>query len=160
MGAMSLKIGDEAPSFDVTASDGRRLRLEEYRGKKVVVLYFYPKDNTRVCTAEACGFRDMYEDLAASDVEIIGVSIDSDASHRGFAEKHRLPFPLVADPDKALARRYGATGGLVGLVGLTKRVTFVIDKNGRVAGIFDSMRDAGAHLDGVRTTVNRLRSAA
>lgn len=156
---MALQVGDEAPSFDVTSSDGKRLRLEEYRGKKVVVLYFYPKDNTRVCTAEACGFRDMYEELMAKDIEIIGVSIDSDASHRGFAEKHRIPFPLVADPEKALARRYGATGGMIGLIGLTKRVTFVIDKNGRIAGVFDSMRDAGAHLDGVKQTVARLKSS-
>jgi peroxiredoxin Q/BCP len=156
---MTLRIGDEAPSFDVTSSDGKRLRLEDYRGKKIVVLYFYPKDNTRVCTAEACGFRDMYEDLVAQDTEIIGVSVDTDSSHRDFAEKHRLPFPLVADPDKALARRYGATGGMIGLLGLTKRVTFVIDKNGRVAGVFDSMTSAGQHLDGVKQTVARLRAA-
>jgi peroxiredoxin Q/BCP len=155
---MSLKVGDLAPPFDVTASDGKRLRLEDFRGKKTVVLYFYPKDNTRVCTQEACGFRDMYEDLVSQNTEVIGVSVDSDESHRGFGEKHRVPFPLVADPEKKLAKLYDATGGLTGLFGLTKRITYVIDKNGKVAGVFDALRSAEAHLGGVRDTVKRLSS--
>src|SRR5262249_59580196 len=99
----ALKVGDTAPPFDVTSRDGKRLRLEDFRGKKQVVLYFYPKDNTPVCTAEACGFRDMYEDLVAADTEVIGVSVDDEASHRGFASRHRVPFPLVSDNDRTLA---------------------------------------------------------
>jgi peroxiredoxin Q/BCP len=153
---MALKTGDQAPPFDVTSSDGKRLRLEDFRGQKVVVLYFYPKDDTRVCTAEACGFRDMYEDLVNKDTEVIGVSIDSDQSHKAFSEKHRVPFPLVADPERRLAKLYGASGGLVGLFGVTRRITFVIDKQGRVAGVFEGMLSAKLHLEGVRETVHRL----
>jgi thioredoxin-dependent peroxiredoxin len=156
---MSLSVGQAAPAFDVTSSDGKHLRLEDFAGKKIVVLYFYPKDGTMVCTAEACGFRDMYEDLAGKDVEVIGVSTDSDESHRGFASKHRVPFPLVADRDRVLAKLYGATGGLRDLLGTAKRLTYVIDKTGRIAGVFDSQLRAGKHLDGVRETVRRLASS-
>jgi len=157
---MALKLGDPAPAFDVTSSDGKRLRLEDFRGKKQVVLYFYPKDDTPVCTAEACGFRDMYAELAAADTEVIGVSVDDDASHQGFAAKHRVPFPLVADPERRLAAAYGATGGLANLRGVTKRVTYVIAKDGSVAGIFDSAIFASNHLKGVKETIARLRRTA
>jgi len=153
---MRLRVGDQAPDFDVTDSAGKRLRLADFRGSKNVVLYFYPRDFTRVCTAEACGFRDMYEDLAGKNTEVIGVSADSDESHQKFAGDHRVPFSLVADPDKALATRYGATGFLTNLIGATKRITFVIDREGKVAGIFDSAVRASNHLDGVREAVARL----
>ena len=94
---MSLKVGDFAPSFDAVAHDGKRIRLEDFRGKKNVVLFFYPKDETRVCTLEACGFRDTYEDLVGQDTEVIGVSFDSNESHGKFAKHHDLPYPLLAD---------------------------------------------------------------
>jgi thioredoxin-dependent peroxiredoxin len=154
---MALKVGDAAPPFDVTASDGRRLALEDFRGTKNVVLYFYPKDFTMVCTTEACGFRDLYDELVAADTEVIGVSVDSDESHRGFADRHRLTFPLVADPGRTLARAYGATGGLRDLLGVTSRVTYVIDKQGTIAGVFDSQLRASKHLDGVKRTIQALR---
>ena len=157
---MALKLGDQAPDFDVTSSDGKRLRLGDFRGKKQVVLYFYPKDDTPVCTAEACGFRDMYSDLVASDTEVIGVSVDDDRSHQGFAAKHRVPFPLVADPDRKLAASYGATGGFSNLRGVTKRITYVIAKDGTVAGVFDSAIFASQHLGGVKETIGRLRRTA
>jgi len=153
---MALAIGDSAPAFDVTASDGRKLKLEDFKGKKNVVLYFYPKDFTMVCTAEACGFRDMYEDLVSKDTEVIGVSVDDDESHRGFAAKHRVPFPLVADPDKSLAKKYDVFGGLRGLFGVTQRVTYVIDKQGKIGGVFASELRAGKHLEGVKETIARL----
>lgn len=154
---MALKVGDRAPSFDVTASDGKRLRLEDFAGKKNLVLYFYPRDNTLVCTAEACGFRDMYEDLMAADTEVIGVSVDDDASHHGFAAKHRVPFPLIADTDLSLAKAYGATGGLSRLRGVTSRITYVIGKDGVVHGVFDSALFAKNHLQGVKMTIEKLR---
>jgi peroxiredoxin Q/BCP len=153
---MAIKTGDIAPVFDVTSSDGKHLRLEDFRGKKVVVLYFYPKDDTRVCTAEACGFRDMYEDLVGRDTEVIGVSTDTDQSHRAFGEKYRVPFPLVADPKRRLAKLYGANGGFVGLLGLSNRITFVIDKQGKVAGVFEGLLSANRHLEGVKEAVRRL----
>ena len=153
-----LKVGDEAPSFEATASDGRKLRLADFRGKKNVVLYFYPRDFTRVCTAEVCGFRDMYADLASKDTEVIGVSLDSDESHQRFAAEHRVPFPLVADGDKSLARAYGAIGTVRGILGLAKRITFVVDKQGRIAGVFHAELSAAAHFDGVQTTLSKLEA--
>jgi peroxiredoxin Q/BCP len=154
---MALKVGDKAPAFDVTSSDGAKLRLADYLGSKHVVLYFYPRDDTPVCTAEACGFRDMYEDLMAADTQVIGVSVDDDASHKRFAAKHRVPFPLVADPGMALATSYGAVGGLNRLRGVTRRITYVIGKDGIVAGVFDSAIFAKQHLNGVKETIARLR---
>ncbi len=155
-----LKVGQEAPSFDAIASNGKPVKLADYRGKKNVVLFFYPKDFTRVCTAEVCGFRDMYEDLVGKDTEVIGVSLDSDASHEKFATKHNVPYPLVADKDRSLAKKYEAVGGLGGLLGVTKRVTYVIDKQGLVVGAFDGTFDADPHLGGVRETIARLAVSA
>lgn len=155
---MTLRIGSAAPAFDVTSSDGRHLRLEDFRGKKQVVLYFYPRDNTPVCTAEACGFRDIYEELVAEDTEVIGVSVDDDASHGKFAEKHRVPFPLVADPDRKLVNAYDAVGGISRLLGGAKRVTYVIDKSGKIAAIFDSAFFAKNHVNGVKETIQKLRA--
>jgi thioredoxin-dependent peroxiredoxin len=152
-----LKVGQQAPAFDVTASDGKRIRLEDFRGKKNVVLYFYPKDFTRVCTTETCGFRDMYEDLVTTkDTEVIGVSLDSDDSHKRFAAEHRVPFPLIADKDRTLAKSYEAIGPLRGLIGIVKRVTFVIDKQGTIAAILQSELNADTHLEGVTAAVSKL----
>ena len=149
-----------APDFVVTSSDGRRIQLADFAGKKNVVLYFYPKDGTMVCTAEACGFRDMYEDLMAGDTEVIGVSTDTDDSHKAFTTRYGVPFPLIADVDKSLSAKYGATGGFRELLGGgVKRITYVIDKAGKIAGVFDSAIRAGQHLDGVKDTLARLRSA-
>jgi thioredoxin-dependent peroxiredoxin len=152
-----LKVGQQAPAFDVAASDGKRIRLEDFRGKKNVVLYFYPKDFTRVCTTETCGFRDMYEDLVTTkDTEVIGVSLDSDDSHKRFAAEHRVPFPLIADKDRTLAKSYEAIGPLRGLIGIVKRVTFVIDKQGTIAAILQSELSADTHLEGVTAALNKL----
>lgn len=154
--SMALRIGDPAPHFDLTASDGRRVRSDDLIGKKNVVLYFYPADFTPVCTAEACGFRDMYADLSTQDTEVIGVSIDSDAKHQAFAQKHNLSFPLVADPERQLARAFDAAGGFSSLMGKAQRITYVIGKDGKIHGVFDSALFAKKHLDGVRDTLRGL----
>ena len=154
-----LKVGDVAPDFDLRSSKGEALRLGELRGKKNVVLYFYPKDETPVCTKEACGFRDMYEDLAAVDTQIIGVSPDGDASHEKFAARQRITFPLVSDPQKKLAAAYGATGGLWGLVGMLKRVTYVIGKDGKIAAVIQNALSADAHFDAVKNALGELTGA-
>src|SRR5689334_13032822 len=96
-GDATVKVGDAAPEFDLPDAAGTRVRLADFRGKKSVVLYFYPKDDTPGCTKEACSFRDNYEAFTDAGAEVIGVSSDSEASHRKFADKHRLPFTLVAD---------------------------------------------------------------
>ncbi len=153
---MSLSIGDTAPDFDLTASDGRKLRLAEFKGKKNVVLYFYPKDFTPVCTAEACGFRDNYTALQTLDTEVIGVSMDDDDSHGKFAQELHVPFALVSDPEKKLAISYGAFEGIRALFGKVKRITYVIDKQGKIAALFDSQLFAGNHVQGARKAIEAL----
>ena len=153
---MSLSIGDTAPEFDLTASDGRKLRLSEFKGKKNVVLYFYPKDFTPVCTAEACGFRDNYAALQGLSTEVIGVSMDEDDSHGKFAQKLELPFALVSDPEKKLAISYGAFEGIRAFFGKVKRLTYVIDKQGKIAAVFDSQLFAGNHVQGARKAIEAL----
>jgi len=132
-------------------------KLSDYRGKKNVVLYFYPGDFTPVCTREACGFRDLYEELRGQDTEVIGVSSDTEASHRDFTARHHLPFPLVSDPEKRIVRLYGADGSIFGLLQRTKRLTFVIDKKGRIVRIFSAELRAGVHLSGVKEALAELR---
>jgi thioredoxin-dependent peroxiredoxin len=153
---MALNIGDLAPAFDSTTHDGKRVKLADFKGNKNVVLYFYPKDETRVCTAEACGFRDAYEELMGQDTEVIGVSFDSGASHAKFAERHHLPFLLLSDEDGAIAKAYGAKGLIGGLLKMASRVTFLIDKQGKIAGIFKSALSADVHVDGIRQAVKKL----
>ena len=153
---MSLRAGETAPDFDVTSSDGRRFHLADLKGKKNVVLYFYPKDFTSICTAEACGFRDNYAALQGRATEVIGVSFDDHASHDRFAKAHEVPFALVSDPDKRLATAYGAYGGVRSLFGRLTRVTFVIDKQGKIAAVFDSQLFAGDHVQGARKAIEAL----
>jgi thioredoxin-dependent peroxiredoxin len=153
---MTLRVGEKAPDFDVVSSSGKRLKLSELRGKKNVVLYFYPADFTLVCTRETCGFRDAYEELASRETEVIGVSVDSDETHRKFAEKYGVGFELVSDADKELARAYGATSLLRDFFGKTARVTYVIDKKGDVAGVFRSEIRAEKHVEGARELIRRL----
>jgi len=155
----ALTVGDEAPDFDAKDTKGESFRLSDYRGKKNVVLYFYPGDCTPVCTREACGFRDLYEELRGQDTEVIGVSSDTEASHRDFAARHHLPFPLVSDPEKRIVRLYGADGSIFGLLERTKRLTFVVDKKGRIARIFSAELRAGVHLSGVKEALAQLAPA-
>jgi thioredoxin-dependent peroxiredoxin len=156
---MPLRVGEKAPEFDVVASSGERLRLSELAGKKHVILYFYPGDFTPVCTKETCGFRDAYAELADGDTEVIGVSVDSDETHRKFADKYALPFALVSDEKRELARRYGATSFLRDILGKTARITYVIDKNGEIAGFFQGELSASKHVEGARALVQKLRKS-
>lgn len=153
---MTLSVGAQAPEFEAKASDGRAVKLADLRGKKNVVLYFYPADFTLVCTRETCGFRDMYEDLASKDTEVVGVSFDSDEKHEAFRKEHNVPFPLLSDADKALAAKYEATSVMGKLIGRAARVTYVIDKSGKIAGVFKAELSAKTHVEGVRELLARL----
>ena len=152
-GAPGVKVGDVAPEFDLTDAAGRHVRLGDFRGKKAVVLYFYPKDDTPGCTKEACAFRDSYEAFKDAGAEVIGVSSDSGASHEKFAQKFRLPFTLVSDAGGGVRKRYGvpATLGL-----LPGRVTFVIDREGVVRHVFNSQLQATKHVDEALGVLKRL----
>lgn len=156
---MSLSVGDRAPEFESVSHDGKPVKLADFRGKKNVVLYFYPKDETSVCTAEACGFRDAYEELAGQDTEIIGVSMDSSESHAKFASRHHLPFILLDDESGVIAKAYGAKGLLGSLLKMVSRVTFLIDKSGKIVGIFKSALSADVHVGGIKDAVKKLSAA-
>ena len=132
-----MNIGDKAPEILGKDEQGREIRLSDYRGRKLV-LYFYPKDNTSGCTAEACSLRDNFEALQGAGYEVVGVSKDSAASHQKFKEKNELPFPLIADVDKELMQAMGAWGekSMYGkkVMG-TIRTTFVINEEGTIEQI-------------------------
>jgi len=151
-----LAVGDKAPNFE-GESDGAKISLASYAGKKNVVLYFYPGDFTPICTKEACGFRDIYEELKGGDTEIIGVSTDSDESHKKFTAEYKLPFPLLTDADKKIARSYGATNLFADLLGRVSRITYVIDKAGKISAILKSELSASKHVDGVRAALASLK---
>ncbi|MBB5619647.1 peroxiredoxin Q/BCP [Pedobacter cryoconitis] len=132
-----LKEGQKAPEFTAADQDGNTVSLGQFAGKKVV-LYFYPKDDTPGCTAEACDFRDNYQGLKAKDIVVLGVSVDDEKSHQKFAAKHSLPFTLLADTDKKIVEAYGVWGekNMYGKKYMgTNRTTFVIDENGVIAHI-------------------------
>ena len=149
----SIAIGDRAPQFTATAHTGQQVALADYLGKQVVVLYFYPRDGTPVCTAEACGFRDAYADFAAAGAVVIGVSGDSIERHRRFVEDRRLPFLLVSDQDHALQKAFGVPRLLGFLPG---RTTYVIDKEGVVRHEFTSHFSANQHIDEALRVVREL----
>ena len=135
---MAIAIGDRVPDLLGTDQEGKEVRMSDYQGKKVA-LYFYPKDNTSGCTAEACSLRDGYEALQAKGYEIIGVSKDSAKSHQGFIQKQNLPFRLIADTDTTLQQTFGvwAEKKLNGRTYMgTLRMTFIIDEQGVVTHIF------------------------
>jgi peroxiredoxin Q/BCP len=149
------QVGDQAPDFTLPNQSGVNVTLSDYRDEKVVVLYFYPKDNTRGCTAEACSFRDSYENFTDAGAEVIGISSDSVESHEKFAGRHELPFVLLADRDKTVRKQYGAaTMGV-----LPGRVTFVIDRQGVVRHAFSSQMNIGGHIDDALAVVKQLQSA-
>ena len=139
---MELETGTLAPDFEAKDQDGNTIKLSDYKGKKVI-LYFYPKDNTPGCTAQACNLRDNYELLLKQGYQVIGISSDSEKSHKKFIEKHSLPFPLIADTEKEVHNLYG-TWGEKNMYGRkymgTFRTTFVIDEEGKIAEIIKKVK--------------------
>jgi peroxiredoxin Q/BCP len=138
-----LKVGDTAPDFEGQTSKDTKVRLKDYLGKRNVVLYFYPKDDTKGCTIEACSFRDKLQPIAALWTEVIGVSVDTVESHKKFAEKNSLNFPLISDHDKQISKTYGV---LSEDGAHAERTTFIIDKEGKIAKIFTNV-DITKHTD-------------
>lgn len=139
---MELKPGDKAPDFEVNDQDGNPVKLSDYKGKKVA-LYFYPKDNTPGCTAEACNLRDNYAELQKQGYEILGVSTDSEKSHKKFIEKQELPFKLLADTEKQIHEKYGTwiEKQMYGRKYMgTARYTFIIDEEGKIEKVIDKVK--------------------
>lgn len=150
---MGLQIGDIVPNFSSIDTKGNLFESASVVGKKPVVIYFYPKDNTPGCTAQACGFRDQYEDFLDLGAEVIGVSGDDLDSHQKFTSKYRLPFLLLSDTNKKIRKLFGVPATLLGM--LPGRVTYVIDSNGVVQMIFNSML-AGQHLPKALAAVKKI----
>ena len=150
--AAKFKEGDKAPDFTLKQPDGKDVTLSKAWEKKVVVLYFYPMDDTPGCTKEACAFRDLNQDFKNAGAEIIGVSVDDMASHKKFLEKHKLPFILLADSEKKVTELYDVKN----FIGKAKRVTFVIDSNGIIKKIYPDV-DVSTHGQEVLTYVKTLQ---
>jgi peroxiredoxin Q/BCP len=149
-----VTVGEKAPEFEGKLGDGKQFRLKDYQGRRHLVLYFFPKDFTPGCTKEACSFRDHRAEVAALDAEIVGVSFDSAERHAQFAEKYQLPFPLVSDSEGKIAGKYGVArlGGWLP----TRRVTFVIDKQGVVRSVIHSELSMDKHVDEAIATLKTL----
>ena len=139
-------IGRPAPDFSLPSTTGENISLKQFKGKKTVVLYFYPKDATPGCTREACDFRDHTAEFEAAKVVVLGISTDSLESHQHFKEKQKLPFPLLSDEDAAVSKLYGVykQKNLYGKKSLgIERTTFVIDRTGRIAQIYPKVKAEG-----------------
>lgn len=135
---MALQLGDKIPDFTAKDNNGDDFDSASIVGKKPVVFYFYPKDNTPGCTAQACSFRDQYEDFKDLGAEVVGISSDNIASHEKFVQQYKLPFILLSDNDKKIRKLFGVKPDLLGLI--PGRVTYVADKNGIIQFIFDSIK--------------------
>lgn len=139
----TLKPGDPAPIFSAKNTDGSTVSLADFRGKKLI-LYFYPKDDTPGCTAQACSLRDANKEIAAKGAAVLGVSTQDENSHERFTAKYRLNFPLIADTDRAVAKAYGTIGGggllsaAKAMAGMADRVTFIVDEKGKIAHVINS----------------------
>jgi peroxiredoxin Q/BCP len=139
---MALAVGSDAPTFTVKDTNGNTVSLSDFKGK-TVVLYFYPKDDTPGCTKQACSFRDAIDQYKSKDIVILGVSADDEVSHQAFVQKYNLNFPLLADTDKSLIKAYDVDGG-----GYAKRVTYLIDGNGKIIKV-DSSVNTSTHASDV-----------
>jgi len=154
----NIKIGQEAPEINLTASNGKTVSLQDYKGKKNVVLYFYPKDDTPGCTVQACGFRDAIKNVEKIDAVVLGVSPDGLLSHQKFIQKFNLPFLLLSDEDKKICQDYGVwvEKSMYGrkYMGVA-RTTFIIGKDGKIAKIFEKVKPQG-HEDEVLEALKSL----
>ena len=151
--ARGIQVGDKAPDFTLPSQSGDPVRLHDRLGDRVVVLYFYPKDDTPGCTAEACGFRDSHEAFTDAGAEVIGISSDSTGRHASFAGRHQLPFTLLSDQGGQVRKSYGVPAVLGVLPG---RVTYVIDRTGTVRHVFNSMTNIGRHVGDALDVVKKL----
>jgi len=153
--ARGIQVGDKAPDFTLPSQSGEPVRLNDRLGDRVVVLYFYPKDDTPGCTAEACAFRDSYEAFTDAGADVIGISSDSTSRHAAFAGRFQLPFALLSDQGGQIRKSYGVPA-VFGI--LPGRVTYVIDRTGRVRHVFNSMTNIGQHINDALDVVRRLQA--
>lgn len=148
-----LQVGDTIPDFTLKDQNGKDFHLKEYIGKSNLVIYFYPKDDTPGCTKEACKFRDEFQDFTDLNATVVGISSDSVDSHKAFALKYHLPFTLLADTDKKVRKKFGVPN-FSGII--PGRVTYIVDKNGKIVYIFNSMKNAEKHIDEAKRILKSL----
>lgn len=153
---MPIELGDVIPHFTAIDTNGEKFDTLEYIGKKPLVIYFYPKNNTPGCTAQACGFRDQYQDFTGLGAEVIGISSDSVDSHNAFAKQYKLPFILLSDTDKKIRKLFGVPSGLLGV--LPGRVTYIVDKQGKVVLVFDDSINATRHIAEALEAIKKIVS--
>lgn len=151
---MNLKVGDKVPIFTLLDQSGNDFDIKNLIGKKAMVIYFYPKDDTPGCIKEACSFRDEYEAFTDKDVVVIGISADNVASHKAFAEKYQLPYTLLSDTDKKVRKLFEVRNTILGI--LPGRVTFVVDKEGIIQLIFKNQFGAEKHIKESLAILNKI----
>ncbi len=149
----NLKQGDAIPEFSLKDQEGNEFRISDYRGKQPLVIFFYPKDHTPGCTKEVCAFRDQYEDFTDAGAVVVGISADSTASHQRFAQRHRLPFPLLSDPGNKVRRQFGVKGHLLNL--LPGRETFVFNSEGELVMRYHHAGASG-HIKNALKAINTI----
>jgi len=145
------KIGEKAPDIEAETYGGKKIKLSDYKNKKAVVLYFYPRDNTPGCTKEACSMRDGMEMLEKLGIQVLGVSTDSVKSHEGFRDKYNLNFPLLSDKSKSIIKTYGVESEH----GSARRVTFLIDKSGVIRHVWEKV-NTSQHAEEVAEKIKEL----
>ena len=149
-----LEVGSGIPEFQLKDQDGNLFDINSILGKKNLVIYFYPKDETAGCTKEACSFRDSFEVFKEEDAEVIGISADSVESHRNFREHHHLPFTLLSDPDNQVRELFGVPNSMLGMV--PGRVTYIADKKGIIRHIFNSQINPEKHVTTALDVLKKL----
>lgn len=152
-----FEVGDHAPDFSATTHDGNKIRLADFLGKRALVLFFYPKDGTPICTQEVCAFRDSYEQFIDAGADVIGVSGDTEESHRTFARQHKLLFPLISDADGSLRKAFEVPKTLGLFPG---RVTYVIDQAGIIRQIFSAQFASSEHVRQALMALGAVNSEA
>ncbi len=155
--AKALQDGNKVPAFSLPDENGKMFDIHEVLGEHILVIYFYPKDDTPGCTTEACTFRDHFEDLTDAGAVVIGISSDSPQSHKRFKEKYRLPFKLLSDQDKKVRDLFGVPSSLMGL--LPGRVTYIIDRDGVIKHVFNSQLNAAEHVEVAKNIIRQLQDA-
>lgn len=143
---MALSLGEKAPDFTLPSTSNKKITLSKDLEGKVVILYFYPKDFTGVCTAEACEFRDQFEAFRALDIPVFGISRDDIATHEKFKKAHRLPFDLLSDEKGKVCKAYDA---LIPLIKMPKRITYLLDQDHKISGVFSDMFESKGHIESV-----------
>lgn len=151
-----LEIGSSVPEFELSDQNGKTFRLQQILGRKNLVIFFYPKDESLGCTAEACSFRDDYELFLEYDAVVIGISHDSEDSHRNFAEKYQLPYILLSDPGNKVRKMFGVPSSFMGLI--PGRTTYIVDKQGKIRHIFNSQLAVKQHVETALEVLMKLTS--